>query len=196
MPDREFIHSASDVASSLLYALDSGFHVCHCEPQYNASPRMLTKAQARHLSAGVFLLLRPEWIFGTLQVSRITAGVNRGKYFVSPGVNCAPITLYFQGERIEKGHRRFGAGVVSFDRDWLELPAHVIRESPPELETWFVQILDNLLSDISIKAGAHRYFISRGVVSDPSAAQCLPPFDFIPWSEVALKKGKSKGNRN
>ena len=186
MPDREFIHSTADVASTLLYAFDSGFQVRLDEPQLEPEPRMMSREEVANVVRGAFFLIRPEWVFGPLHTMKISGGYNIGKYFVQPGVNYASITLHFQGERIDQGKRRFGSGVLSFDRDWLGLPANNVRLTPPDVQFWFKRILQHLFSKIVIKAGVHRYHVCKGVINDPTVAECLPPFDFIPWDKELL----------
>src|SRR2546422_9477438 len=101
MPDREFIHSTSDVASTLLYALDSGLQVMVEDPQSEPRPCMLTQTDVVGIEKGVFSLFRPEWVYGPFQIMRISAGCNAGRYDVSPRVNFSPITVYFGGERTD-----------------------------------------------------------------------------------------------
>jgi hypothetical protein len=189
MPDREFIHSTSDVTSALNYAFDSGLLVRLDEPQTEPRPLMLTRANVADITKGVFFLFRPEWVFAPFQTMLISGGHNRAKYDISPRVNYAPISVSFQGERIDQGRRRFGNCVVSCHRDWLEMPAKIVRPSPPEVQEWWKRIVKHLSSGVVVKAGVHRYHICRGVISDPSAADSLPPFDFIPWGREVLSMG-------
>jgi hypothetical protein len=186
MPDKEFIHSAADVTQALSFALASGFQIRLDAPKAKAEQRFLQKEEIGTLGGGVFLLLRPEWVYGEPQIAPIPRGHNAGLYTVSPGVNQSPITLYFGGERIDRGRRRFGAGTVSYHRDWLELPARVVRETPPEVAAWFKRITAHLLSQGVIHAGAHKYYLCKGVNTDPSAPECLPPFDYIPWNKGVI----------
>jgi hypothetical protein len=187
MPDREFIHSTSDVASTLLYALDSGLQIRLDEPQQEPRPCMLTRADVADIPRGVFSLFRPEWVFGPFQSMAISEGHNRGRYDFSPGVNYAGVSIYFQGERLDGGRRRLGSCVVSWDRDWLEMPAKIVRPTPPDVKLWFNRIVAHLSSGIVVNAAAHRYQVSQGVVADPRSAECLAPFDFIPWGIDVLK---------
>lgn len=205
MPDREFIHSSPDVASTLLYAIDSGLQVRLDEPQPEPRPRMLTRTDVVDITEGVFFLSRPEWVYGPLQPLSISRGHDRGKYDFSPRVNCSPITVLFQGERVDQGRRRLGDCVVSWHRDWLEMPAKIVRPTPPDVQVWFKRIEAHLSSGLVVKAGVHRYYISRGVVADPTSIECLPPFDFIPWGSEVLEphgkrqsgdsKGRTKGDK-
>lgn len=97
------------------------------------------------------------------------------------------MTIYFQGERFDQGRRRLGNGVLSFHRDWLELPGKVVYPTPPEVGVWFKRIAAHLFSGIVVKAGVHRYHACKGLIADPTSAECLPPFDFIPWNRDVLK---------
>ena len=186
MPDREFIHSSSDVSSTLLYALENGFEVIADDRQPAAVPHFLTRDEAASASEGQFFVFRPEWVFGPFQLMAISGGYNKGKYFVKPRTNFAPIFLCFFGERIERGRRKFGGGLVSYDRDWLALPATAVNPTPPEVKVWFKRFADHLSSGVVVKAGVHKFHVTKGVLADPAAAQCLPPFDFIPWGEEIL----------
>ena len=183
MPDREFIHSSSDVSSTFLYALDNGFEVMSADPQREPVPHMLSRDEAANASEGQLYVFRPEWVFGQLQLMAIPGGYNKGKYFVKPCTNFAPVFLYFFGERIERGRRKFGGGLVSYNREWLALPATAVNPTPPEVKVWFKRFVDHLSSGVVVKAGVHKYHVTKGVLADPAAAQCLPPFDFIPWGE-------------
>jgi hypothetical protein len=181
MPDVEMIHSTADVTSVLLFALDSGLRVRVDVPQPEPCPRLLERSEVGGITRGVFFLFQPEWVYGPLQILPIGAGCNAGEFFVSPRVNESPITLSFSGERIDEGHRRLGSGVLSYHRDWLELPNKIVRATPPEVREWFKRIKACLLTKTTINAGVHKYHLCKGVISDPNLAECLPPFDFIPW---------------
>lgn len=187
MPDREFIHTTSDVASTLMYALDSGLQAMLDAPQPESEPRMLDRSEVVNIERGCFELFRPEWVFGALETTVISSGYNRGKYFVQPRVNYAGVSLYFHGERMDHGRRRLGGAAVSFHREWLEVPAKIVRATPPEVEVWFKRIVAQLSSGITVMAGVHKYHISKGVMADPTATECLPPFDFIPWGPEILQ---------
>lgn len=191
MPDREMIHSTSDVTSALLFALDSGLQVRLDDPQPEPRPHLLERSEIGKIERGIFFLFRPEWVYGPLQIFPISGGHNRGKFDVSPGVNVSAISLYFSGERINHGRRRLGAGAVSFDRNWLEMPAKAVRPTPPEVAVWFKRILGHLLSGLSVKAGVHKYELCRGVTSDPNLGECLPPFDFIPWNSDMIARSRA-----
>jgi hypothetical protein len=181
MPDREFIHSTHDIATALTYALDSGMTVIVDHPQQEPRPHILARKEIITFDRGVFLLSQPNWQFGARQMTKILGGAHQGLYSMSPRVNQSPITIYFQGERIDRQRRRLGSGVLSFHRDWLELPSKVVRKTPADVQIWFDKLASHLFSKTAIKAGAHRYHLCRGVVADPQANHCLPPFDFIPW---------------
>lgn len=193
MPDREFIHSTSDVTSTLLYAFDSGLQVMLDEPQPEARPCMLTRADVAAIKRGQFFLFRPEWVYGPLQTMVISGGYNRGKYDISPRVNYAPISVSFHGERMDQGRRRLGGCDVSCHSDWLEMPAKIVRATPPEVRDWWKRIVAHLSSGVVVKAGVHRYHICKGVIDDPIAEECLPPFDFIPWGSDVLRPRKANG---
>lgn len=194
MPDRVFVHSTGDVASLLLFALDSGLQVILDEPQPEAFPGILTRNDVAMMVKGQFCLFRPEWVYGPFQCMEITEGYNRGRYFVQR-INYAPIKVSFQGERLDGAQRRFGHAGVSSYRDWLELPAKVMRDAPPDTDIWFKRIVDHLSSGIVVKAGVHKYRICNGVLADPEAAECLPPFDFIPWGLDVLRPKSDEGRR-
>jgi hypothetical protein len=181
MPDREFIHCAADVTSTLLYALDHGFQVRHDQPQTEPEPRMIERADIADLRRGVFFLFRPEWVYGPWQIGQITGGYNAGKYSISPHVNYASLEVYFHGERMEGERRKLGGAAVSFNRDWLEKPAKIIRWSPPEVEQWYKKFVKLLASGVVIQAGVHKYRVTKGVLADPDYRECIPPFDYIPW---------------
>jgi len=195
MPDRDLIHSLSDVASTLSYALDCGFQVVLDEEQSEPGPRILTRGEIAQIGEGIFYLIRPEWIYGPFQFRQISAGFYRGKYSLSPRVNFTSVSLYFQGERVDQGKRRYGSGCLSCHNDWLEMPAKVIKPAPPEVREWFKKFFAHLSAGVAIKAGVHRYHVTRGVMADPSREECLPPFDFIPWGSEVLKRHGTKKPR-
>ncbi len=187
MPDREFIHSSNDVASTLNYAFDSGMHIIDDTPQLQPKPYMLMRSEINKIEKGIFYLFRPEWVYGQFQMMTIPDGCNRGKYSVQPRVNFSPMTIYFSGEQKYQGKRKLGTATVSSHSDWLELPTMVTHPTLPEVYRWFKNIVAHLASDIIIRAGVHKYHVCRGVLADPTAKQCLPPFDFIPWNSESLK---------
>jgi hypothetical protein len=122
MPDREFIHTSSDVTSTLVYALDSGLNVRLDEPQSKPVPCLLTREEIVDIKRGVFFLFRPEWVYGPFPTLAISTGYNAKKYSISPNANCSAVGVYFQGERMDEGRRRLGDCTVSWYRDWLEMP--------------------------------------------------------------------------
>lgn len=192
MPDREFIHSSRDVSALLFYAMDCGFRIIDEEPVPEPAPRTLSIEEAAEMVKGQFFLFRPEWVYGPFHISEIPDGCDRGKYHVQR-VNFAPIAVYFQGERLDQGVRRFGSCSVSSYRDWLEMPAKVVNEAPADTDLWFKQIVAHMSSGVFVKAGVHKYNICKGVIADPAATECLPPFDFIPWGPEVLQAERKRG---
>ena len=188
MPDREIIHCSKDVFSLLAYAIDSGMQVMVGAPCPEPLPWILNYEDLTGLERGVFYLFRSEWVFGAFQVMPIATGYNRGKFFVQPRVNYSPITAYFGGERETEGKRRFGGGTLSFHSDWLQEPGKTLHPTPPDVKGSFESLFEHLTSGVVIKAGVHRYDVCRGVIADPSAGRCGPPFDFIPWSDELLQR--------
>ena len=188
MPDREFIHTTSDVTATLLFAFDSGLQVMVDEPQTEPRPRNLTRDDVPRIEKGSFHLYQSAWIFGPFQTMEIPVGFNRGKYFVQPRVNYSPISVFFAGERDHQGRRRLGSGVLSYHRDWLELPARIVWPTPPDVRAVYKSVASHMLSGNVVSAGVHRYHICRGVDADARSGQCLPPFDFIPWGREMTER--------
>lgn len=198
MPDREFIHSISDISAVLHYALGSGMQVMFDGPQPEPRPRFLAQEDVALRESGVFLLFKPEWVYGEFQISPVLQGHNAGRFFVQPRANFAPITVYFSGERVVDGRRKLGSGTLSFHRDWLEMPAKVMHPTPAEVEMWFKRVFAQVTSGAQVRVGVHRYHICRGVIDDPRAGECLPPFDYIPWNEgvvAELRRSQIKRRR-
>ncbi len=192
MPDREFIHSSSDVPSALIYALDHGLEVMSDDPQPEPVPCMLTRSEAAKTQRGQFFVYRPEWVFGPFQLTAASGGYYKGLYTVHPRTNFAHLTLFFHGERVERGRRTFGGCLVGSNPTWLAMPAKIVKPTPPEVNVWFKRIAHHLSSGVAIKAGVHKYHVTKGVMADADAAKCLPPFDFIPWGEDVLhNRGKT-----
>lgn len=191
MPDREFIHSSADVGAVLQYLLELGFQIMVDEPQPTPVACVLTTEHATSTERGQFHVFRPEWVYGPFKVSPISGGYHRGKYDIAPRVNFAAISMYFHGERTDHGKRRFGSAAVSSYVDSLEFPANVVRPSPPDTDKWFKRIVGQLSSGVVVKAGVHKYHVTKGVLAEPDAATCLPPFDFIPWGTHVLYEGQS-----
>jgi hypothetical protein len=190
MADRAFIHAAADVSSTLAFALDSGLCVIDAGmEQSKPFPNKLERTDVAQRQKGVFYLFSPEWVFGPFQFDQIQEGYYRGNFSIQPRVNFAAVTVYFQGERMDQGQRRFGDCLVSSHRHWLEVPGNVVRPEPPDVDEWFKCIAAHLASGIAIKAGVHRYGVTKGVLADPNRNEALPPFDFIPWP---IESGRDK----
>ena len=153
MPDREIIHSTADVPAALAYAFDAGFQVMLDEPQIEPKPRLLAQSEVSSMARGVFYLFRATWVYGPIETMKIDAGCNQAKFFVKPRVNFSPITLYFGGERKANGQRQLGAGLVSFDRNWLELPRSVVRPTPTDVEVWHKKIFCHLTTGVFVRVG-------------------------------------------
>ena len=181
MPDREFIHATADVPSTLIFAINSGLQVMQNTQQTDPRPHILDRSEIDDIQKGDFYLFRPEWVFGPFELSRISEGHDRGKFFVRPRVNFTAVSVYFQGERVDEGRRRFGSCAISSHRDWLEVPGNVVRPIPAAVDEWFKRIVAHLSSGVFVEAGVHRYHLSKGVKADPGSDECLPPFDYIPW---------------
>ncbi len=186
MPDRQFIHSEADVSSVLLYSIDHGLKVILDEPQQDAKPNVLSRDEAAKATEGIAFVFRPEWVFGPFHLKAIPGGYYKGKYSVQPRTNFAHITLYFQGERTDRGRRQLGSASAACHPDWLAMPEKTVEPTPPDVKVWFKRIADHLSSGVVIKAGVHKYHVTKGVMNDPGAAKCLPPFVFIPWGEEVL----------
>lgn len=179
MPDREFIHSREDLLDALRHARALGLQVL---PDTSlTAPAPLSGEEIESLDHGVFHLYRPEWVEAPLQVMRIDAGANAGKYVVKPAVNFAAITVYFQGEGVLEGTRRLGSGTISFKPEWLHNSANEMRPAPIGVRKYYDAMCKHLLSRGVVRAGVHRYRIARHAARLASTESTLPPFDFIPW---------------
>jgi hypothetical protein len=190
MVSKRFIHSASDIVLTLEQFVKSGFQVIEDSPQDNPQPHFLSEDELSHVQKGSFCIIRPDWVFGPFQTMEITDGHNRGKFFLCPRVNYTCVSISFQGERVDHGRRRFGDCVVSCHRDWLKLPKKELLQTPAEVVEWYNKICRRLSSGTVIKAGGHKYHVTRSVLADPTALECLPPFDFIPWNDMVLHNRK------
>jgi len=85
---------------------------------------------------------------------------------------------------------------VSWDREWLEMPAKIVHAAPPDVREWWKRFVAHLSSGVVIKAGVHQFHVARGVLADPNSNKCLPPFDWIPWgSEVLQPENRRKRNK-
>lgn len=181
MPDREFIHSRGDVQDALRFAWTIGLHVLPDAARANDVTNALSPEALDSVDRGVFQLYRPDWVMAPLQVMRIDTGANAGKYVVKPGVNFAAITIYFQGEGVLEGKRRFGSGTISFKRQWLQSATNEMRSAPVGIAQHYAKMCRHLLSRIVVRAGVHRYSVARHAAQLASTEQTYPPFDFIPW---------------
>ena len=181
MPDRELIHAREDVHDAMRYAQQSGLAIVPTAPRAENTTEPLSDAEIDSADGGGFLLFRPEWVAVPLLTTRIEAGHNAGKYVVRPNVNCAAITLYFQGEGNHAGRRRLGSGGIGYKREWLHDQANEMRPSPPVVTEVYDAICKYLLPGVSIKAGVHRYYLCKNAARLALTEDIVPPFDYIPW---------------
>lgn len=63
-----------------------------------------------------------------------------------------------------------------------------IRDSPPDVQKWLQTLVKFISSGEYILAGGRRYYLCKGVASDPDINNCLPSYDFIPWGQFPLNK--------
>ena len=186
MLNRVFIHCSADVRMLLRYAIDNSFQVIVDEAQSRPSPGIVHARDIGGLDRGSFYFVRPAWQFGTFQIEQMSSGIDKGKYDVAPRVNFACLSVLFQGERRIDRTRVLGHCDVTCHDSWLRMPEQEVVEAPPETKDWFKRLVRQLDSGVVIKAGVHRYHVTRSVIADPSALECRPPFDFIPWSREIL----------
>jgi hypothetical protein len=175
--------------------MDSGLRVMANTAFPTANPTELTIPEVSNLQRGDFFLFRPEWVFGPFQTMAISGGVSAGNYFVQPRVNFAPVSIFFNGESLERGRRRFGSGVISYHADWLEVPGTVVKPTPNDVKQWFKRLVEHLSSGVIVTGGVNAYLVCRGVLADPELDECLPPFDFIEWISEHFKEARDARKR-
>ena len=69
--DREIIHSTGDVSAVLKMAHGRGLIVRVDAPTESPEPDIATAGRLATFDRGVFMLFRPEWVFGEPQFQRI-----------------------------------------------------------------------------------------------------------------------------
>jgi hypothetical protein len=111
MAVKEIIHASEDVPAVLRCAVDLGMIIQYDAPSERPEEHIVTEDQIGSYDRGIFMLYRPEWVFGKPQFQPINAGHNKGKFFQSPRVNFAPISLSMGGERLDGEFHRLGGGV-------------------------------------------------------------------------------------
>src|SRR5262245_50265955 len=150
MPDRELIHAELDVSSMLLFAIDSGFQVLDDEPTKKQTPHILSRNEAESAKRGQFHLFRDEWIFGELQIMPITERYRVCFFHFMPLTNFSSIFVSFNGEWCDNNKLRFGGSVISLHKDWLEMPALIVRPYPKAAREWYTRFANNISSDVVI----------------------------------------------
>lgn len=181
MADREIIHSARDVPVFIKMAHERGLVVRVDAPTECPKPDIATADRLATLDRGVFILFRPEWVFGEPQFQRIPGGHNEGKYSQSPGVNVAPITAYFGGERRDGVVRRLGGGTIGWNNRWYDARFHIERPAPPDVKAVYDSLLAASDTGVYLSGGVHEYLVLRDALQQLEAGAAAPPFDYIEW---------------
>lgn len=191
VPSQNCIHVSEDLKILLRFADPLGLKLLPNKLQ-NDEVEPWRPEEFDSFAHGTIYLFRPEWVMGDLRPMYIERGAFAGTYSLPPGLNFAPIELYFWGDQEIEGVRRLGNSTVSFKRDYLAEPAHEIRPSPPEIETVYKQLCKHLLSTITVSGGGHRYHVCKEAAALAARMPTKPPFDYIPWPPPDLHKATGK----
>jgi hypothetical protein len=190
MPDREFIHATEDVVEVLRAVARIGLIICHDIPSISPRPNVVTVERENAYDRGVFVVFRPDWVFGEFQFQEIPGGYNKGKFSLSPSVNLAPITVYFGGERLDNNAQRLGAGAISWSKSWYRSQDRTTHSSPAEVEVFFRKIIEAIGTGKSLRGGSHNYLLLAYAARKLEQGCALPPFDYIDRHPDKPDKGK------
>ncbi len=189
MAVKEIIHASEDVRAVLRCAVELGMIIRHDAPSDRPEAQIVSEDQIDVYERGTFMLYRPEWVFGEPQFLPITAGYNKGKFFQSPRVNFAPITLSLHGERLDGDVRRLGGGGISRHPNWLRSADQNLRPTPPEVKSAYDSIIRRIDIGRRLSGGVHTYIVLAHAWEKLASGRGLPPFDFIDWPPPLREKG-------
>ena len=181
MPDIEIIHAGEDVPAVLRLASEIGLIVRRDTPTAAPEPDLLQPEQFVRFDRGVFMLYRPEWVFGQFQFQEIPAGHNKGKYSLSPGVDSSSITTFFGGERVIGDSVRLGGGVISFNNSWYRTRDRSQRRTPPDVRAVWKKLVKAVDSGHHLSGGGHKYTVLRAAWDKLMSGSAMPPFEYIDW---------------
>jgi len=184
MRDFEFIHATEDVREVLQFANDLGLVIRDDQPTATPEPKIISAEQVEELSAGVYMLYRPEWVFGEFVFEVIPDGYNAGKYFQHPSTNYVSVNLYFGGERLDGSVRRLGGGNLSRRLNWYRPCDHTIHDAPPDVKAVFDTIRKHIDTRKRLRGGVHRYTVLREAWQKLADGSAVPPFPYIEWPPV------------
>jgi hypothetical protein len=183
MPDRELIHANEDTTSVLNLAVELGLTIRLDLPTLTPTPDILCIERLKDFQSGIFILYRPEWIFGDQQFIEISDGYNVGKYSQSPRINSSSITLYLSGERLENDKLRLGSGFISWSKTWLRQSDGTVHKAPHEVDLIYKELLKLIETRKSLKGGGHTYTVFEIAWGKLMAGSASPPFNYLDWPQ-------------
>jgi hypothetical protein len=179
MTSREIIHASEDVVNVLNHASQLGLIIQYEWPSNLPEIQLVNEQNIKFYDRGTFTLYKKEWIFGEPVFLPITAGYNKGKFFQSPRVNIAPITISFDGERSANNVSRLGGGLISCHADWLHSVDQSLRPTPSDVMVVYNSLIRQIDIGIRLRGGVHTYFVLSHAWEKLISGLNIPPFDFI-----------------
>jgi hypothetical protein len=179
----KFVHAFEDVAVVLMCAAELGMTIQVDAPTEGPEQDTVSIVDLNKLGHGVFLLYRPEWVFGTPEFAKISAGRNRGKYFQKPRVNFAPITVSFGGERVESGVTRLGSGTLSVHTNWLNSFDQTLQPTPDAVRSAYDIVKKKIDTRKRLRGGGQIFMVLEYASKKLNSRTALPPFDYLRSSD-------------
>lgn len=179
MATAKFVHALEDVAAVLICAAELGMTIQIDAPTERPEKEMLSRLDFNKVGHGVFLLYRPEWVFGAPEFAEIPAGRNRGKYFQKPRVNFAPITVSFGGERVESGVTLLGSGTISVHTDWLNSVNQTLQPTPDAVKSAYDFVKKKMDTRKRLRGGGQTFIVLEYALQKLNSGTASPPFDYL-----------------
>lgn len=179
MAHTQFIHTTQDVVRILKFASEEGVEIYRDMPVSGPSVSKVNRDELSQLYSGSFLLTKSQWIFGQLEFVRISAGYNKGKFFLKPRTNFSSIAVYFGKEICGSETVRLASGVMSRYPDWLRSSDATIQPSPENVKSDYNRILKFIGKNKVLRSGGQTYYVTDSAWERLVSGAALPPFEYI-----------------
>lgn len=175
----QVVHAFEDVAMVLSCALELGMVIQVDAPAERPEQALVSSEVLPRLGHGVFVLYRPDWVFGSPVFVEVSGGLNAGKFFQKPRVNVAPITASFSGERQEGLVSRLGSGTISRHADWLCSVDQTLQSSPVAVKSVYDALIKKVDTRHRLRGGGHNFIVLEHAWRKLSNGLAQPPFDYL-----------------
>ena len=187
MKELEFLHAHEDVSRVLQYANNVGLIIRNDHPTDGPQSDLVSPSEIDSIVSGVFMLYKPEWVYGEPEFGIIPNGFNAGKYSQSPATNYVSLVAYFSGERTNRTRSLLGSGFLSRNTSWFRSNDKTTHIADPDVSLTFDILRREIDTGMCLRGGVHNYLILEYAQLKLQSGIALPPFDYIEWPPLGTR---------